>query len=63
MAGTYVYQKLKTMRFETETLRFLGQMLWRILPTDIKESESLSMFKRKLKRTRLVVTADYTGVM
>ena len=41
--------KVKTMRFGTETVRFPGQKLWRTLPTDIKESESLAVFKRKIK--------------
>ena len=41
--------KVKTVRFGTETVRFFGQKLWRRLPTDIKESESLSTFKRRIK--------------
>ena len=47
--GEICLPKVKTMRFGTETVRFLGQKLWRILPTEIKESESLSVFKRKIK--------------
>ena len=47
MAETNAYQNLKTMRFGTETVWFLGQKLWMTLPSDIKESESLSMFKRR----------------
>ena len=61
--GNICLPKVKTMRFGRETVRFLGQKLWRTLPADIKESESLSEFKRKLKRTRLVVTADYASDM
>ena len=45
----HILPKVKTMRFGTETVRFLGQKLWRTLPADIKESESLSVFKRKIK--------------
>ena len=33
----------------TKTVQFLGQKLWRTLPADIKDSGSLSMFKRKIK--------------
>ena len=47
--GNICLPKVKTMRFGTETVRFLGQKLWRTLPTEIKESESLSVFKRKIK--------------
>ena len=48
--------KVKTMRFGTETVLFRGQKVWRTLPADIKESESLSMFKRKIKM--YMVTCD-----
>ena len=47
--GNICLPKVKTMRFGTETVRFLGQKLWRTLPADIKESESLSVFKRKIR--------------
>ena len=39
--GNICLPKVKTMRFGTETVRFLGQKLWRILPTEIKGPESL----------------------
>ena len=61
--GNICLPKVKTMRFGTETVRFLGQKLWRTLSADIKDSESLSVFKEKSKRTRLVVTADYASDM
>ena len=54
--GNICLPKVKTMSFGTETVRFLGQKLWRTLPADIKESESLSMFKRKIKM--YTVTCD-----
>ena len=47
--GNICLPKVKTMRFGTETVRFLGQRLRRTLPADIKEPESLSVFKRKIK--------------
>ena len=58
--GNICLQKVKTVRFGTETERFLGQKLCRTLPTDIKES--LSMFKRKIK-TYTIVTADYASLI
>ena len=38
------------MRDGTETLSFLAQKLWDILPKDIKDSESLGTFKSKIKK-------------
>ena len=48
-SGNIFLPKVKTTRFGTETVQFLGQKLWRTLRADIKKSESLSMFKRKIK--------------
>ena len=47
--GNICLPKVKTTRFATETVRFLGQKLWRTLPAGLKESEFLSMFQRKIK--------------
>ena len=40
---------VKTERFGKEILRFLGQKLWKTLLADIKESESLPMFKGRIQ--------------
>ena len=61
--GNICLPKVKTMRFGTETVRFLGQKLWRTLPPEITESKSVSVFIRKIKRTRLTMTADYASDM
>ena len=47
--GNMCLPRVKTMRFGTETVRFLGQKLSRTLPADMKESESLLVFKRKIR--------------
>ena len=33
-----------------ETLRHLGPRIWNIIPLEIRESESLSLFKGKIKK-------------
>ena len=38
------------MRYGTETVSFLAPNIWDILPKDIKDSESLVIFKRKIKK-------------
>ena len=37
-------------RYGTETVSFLAPKIWDILPKDIKDSESLDIFKRKIKK-------------
>ena len=38
------------MRYGTEKVFFLAPKIWEILPKDIKDSESLDIFKRKIKK-------------
>ena len=40
----------KTVRYGTETIRNMGPKTWNIVPADIKESNSLLEFKRKIKK-------------
>ena len=47
--GDKYLPKVKTVRFGTENVRFLGQMVWRTQTADMKESESLSVYERKIK--------------
>ena len=46
----YNYHNPQSVRFGTETLRALGPMIWHIIPPDIKNSVSLAIFKRKIKK-------------
>ena len=39
----------KTVNYGTETVRYRGPKTWDLLPNDLKESESLETFKRKIK--------------
>ena len=45
----YNYHNPKSVRFGTETLRALGPKIWNIIPSDIKNSASLPIFKQKIK--------------
>ena len=40
---------VKTVKYRTETLSWLGPKIWQLLPTDYKNCESLQMFKTKIK--------------
>ena len=42
-------RNVRTVQYGTETLTYLGPKIWKQLPNDIKESDSLSQFKRKIK--------------
>ena len=37
-------------KYGTETVSFLAPKIWNILPKEIKDSESLGIFKRKIKK-------------
>ena len=46
----YNYHNPQSVRLGPETLRALGPKIWNIIPPDIKNSLSLAMFKRKIKK-------------
>ena len=41
-------RRVNSVRYGTETVSFLAPKIWNILPQDIKDSESLDIFKRKI---------------
>ena len=41
--------KAKTTLYGIDTVRYIGKKLWQVLPTEIKESISLEVFKQKIK--------------
>ena len=43
-------RKVTSVRYGTETVSFLAPKIWYILPKNIKDSESLDTFKRKIKK-------------
>ena len=49
---TLITRNVKTTSYGIETLSFRGPKLWEIVPDDIKNSNSLSVFKTKIKQWR-----------
>ena len=45
ICGSY---KIKTVRYGTETITYLGPKIWSIIPDEIKESASLETFRQKI---------------
>ena len=43
-------RRVNSVRHGTESVSFLGPKLWDLIPRDIKISQSLSIFKRKIKK-------------
>ena len=43
-------RRVNSVRYGTEAVSFLAPKIWDILPKDIKDSESLDIFKRKIKK-------------
>ena len=43
-------RRVNSVRYGTETVSFLAPKIWYILPKDIKDSESLDIFKSKIKK-------------
>ena len=48
---TYEFKlkNIKTVRYGTESLSFLGPKIWELVPLEIKSSQSLEEFKKKIK--------------
>ena len=46
ICGSY---KIKTVRYGTETITYLGPKIWSIIPEEIRESASLETFRQKIK--------------
>ena len=44
--------KAKTAVYGIDTIRYSGKKLWQTLPTEINESQSLGIFKQKIKLIR-----------
>ena len=43
-------QRVNSVRYDTETVSFLTPKIGNILPKDIRDSESVDIFKRKIKK-------------
>ena len=48
--GTLQRQRVNSIWHDTESISFLGPKIWDLVPSDIKLSQSLSIFKIKIKK-------------
>ena len=46
---TVTRRNIRTNKFGFETISTIGAVLWRNLPNDIKNSDSLNIFKNRIK--------------
>ena len=47
---TVARRNIRTKKFGFETITTIGAVLWRNLPNDIKNSDSLNTFKHRIKQ-------------
>ena len=47
--GDFVIPQVKTVNRGVETIRYRGPLTWDMVPEDIKNAESLSIFMNKIK--------------
>ena len=50
----WLIPKVKTVNNGIETIRYRGPMTWMLVPEEIKESKSISMFKEKIRKWKPV---------
>ena len=43
-------RRVKSVRYGTESISFLAPKIWEILPNEIKDSDTLQIFKAKIKK-------------
>ena len=43
-------RRVKSMRYGTESISSLAPKIWEILPNEIKDSDTLQIFKAKIKK-------------
>ena len=43
-------RRINSVRCSSDSLTYLGPKIWNIVPEDIKKSESLNVFKTKIKK-------------
>jgi hypothetical protein len=48
--GDFVIPRIKTVNRGEETVRYRGPMTWKLVPEDIREAESLAIFKNKITK-------------
>ena len=51
-SNNLVLHKATTNLYGIDIVRFVGQKLWQTLPREIKESQTLEIFKRNIKSVK-----------
>ena len=47
---TLSIRQVSSVYHGTESLSFLGPKIWKLVPSEIKQSESLEIFKKRIKK-------------
>ena len=47
--NNFLGRRVKSVRYGTESISFLAPKIWEILPNEIKDSDTLQIFKAKIK--------------
>ena len=48
--NNFICENIKTVNYGSETISFLGPKIWELIPDDIKNSESLNIFKKNINQ-------------
>ena len=55
----FIRSNVRTMRYGTKTISFLGPKIWNLLPIKFKETGSLNKFKTKIPDWEIKVLGTY----
>ena len=47
--STFETRNIKSVYYGSETISFIGPKIWELLPSNIKDSENLNIFKSNIK--------------
>ena len=48
--NNFICENIKTVNYGSETISFLGPEIWELIPNNIKNSESLNIFKKNINQ-------------
>ena len=48
--NNFICENIKTVNYGSETISFLGPKIWELIPDDIRNSESLNIFKKNINQ-------------
>ena len=50
--STFETRNIKSVYYGSETISFIGPKIWELLPSNIKDSENLNIFKSNIKSSK-----------